>query len=534
MLESFFRPQTFSKQITKLIEGDAARRRSMNTSDYRREYRAYQAALERERYQLHASLESPLHLEPLHDRYADLHTSAAINDLQRAWSETNIHLETERAGLRTLLSAARLWHGEAQATQITEELNRCEAASEIDWKGERVAVRDGLARIANEPEGVRRRDLAARWSDAVSRCDDLRLARLESLRDSARALGLPNRRALYEEATNADHEELAVGAANFLTRTAPAYLTHLSQWAARHLPADLQRDPTHADFLFLARAAHLDKFLSASGLLPLYTAAMNDLGIFAERQTNVHIDNAPPGSEVTHTQCYVINPPNDVRLLIVRADGIEQCVTLLREAGRTQHFGWVSPDLAARHPEFVYAFDKATPAGFACLFSSLCRDAAWIGEHRGLGEREATRIARTLALIEAHNVRRSAALLRVELDTDNAERATSEDYASLYATRLHETTGFRPHPGMYLIDITGDFSSGVSLRARLFAARLGEHLRTEHGRRWWATRGARDELIDMWNTGSRYSVEDLARLACGGPLDFDLLAETTTGSLNGE
>ena len=506
----------------------------MNISDFRREYQACCAALERARYKYHAGLASQLRLEPIYERYADLRTPEAISDLQRVWSETSAHLETERAGLRALLSAARFAYGEARAAEVTEELKRCEEAAHIERDGSRIAARDVLAQIANEPEAERRHDLAARWVDALSRCNDLRAACLESLRDSARTLGLPDRRALYDEAANTDHGKLAAAAADFLESTAPVYTSHLSQWTARHLPAERQSDLTHADYLFLARASHLDGFFPARELLTTYTAAMNNLGISVEKQANIHVNDAPPGSELKRAQCYAIHPPDDVRLLMVAANGAEQFVTLFHEAGRAQHFSWVSRDLAARYPEFVYAADEATQAGFACLLGNLFHDPTWIGEHLGVREKEARRIARTLALTEARNVRRCAALLRVELDLETAANIASEQQANLYATQLQEATGFRHAPAMYLLDASDGFSAAVCLRARLFAARLSEHLRTRHGRRWWATRGARDELIDMWNTGSRYSVEELARLVCGGPLDFDLLAETTKGSLDGE
>ncbi|MDQ5836727.1 MAG: hypothetical protein M3379_08110, partial [Acidobacteriota bacterium] len=75
------------------------------------------------------------------------------------------------------------------------------------------------------------------------------------------------------------------------------------------------------------------------------------------------------------------------------------------------------------------------------------------------------------------------------------------------------------------------FRSATTLRARLFAAGLGEHLRTRHGRRWFASRAAGDELIDVWSTASRYTVEELARLLWSGALSFDLMADTLTAAL---
>ncbi|HYP01489.1 MAG TPA: hypothetical protein VER76_14965, partial [Pyrinomonadaceae bacterium] len=74
----------------------------------------------------------------------------------------------------------------------------------------------------------------------------------------------------------------------------------------------------------------------------------------------------------------------------------------------------------------------------------------------------------------------------------------------------------------------------VYLRARLFSTALGEYLRTRHGRRWWQARAAADELIDVWNTGSRYTVEELASLVGLGALDFDMLADRAEAALKSE
>jgi hypothetical protein len=60
---------------------------------------------------------------------------------------------------------------------------------------------------------------------------------------------------------------------------------------------------------------------------------------------------------------------------------------------------------------------------------------------------------------------------------------------------------------------------------------LREHLRTRWGRRWWASRKAGDELIDLWNVSSRYTVEELARQIGFGEISFDLLADSLIAAM---
>jgi hypothetical protein len=191
--------------------------------------------------------------------------------------------------------------------------------------------------------------------------------------------------------------------------------------------------------------------------------------------------------------------------------------------------------MVARYPELVHAPDETTRAGFQLLFGDLLADAAWLGAHRDVRPSEASEIARSFAFVSLHRTRRACAQLQQQRVLDEATDVRSEQLAEGYATALEEATNFRTHPSLYLRDLIPDNSHdmresaqlppAVYLRARLFATALGEYFRTRHGHRWWTAPKAADELIDMWNTGSRYTVEELASLAGLGDLNFDLLAD---------
>ena len=84
-----------------------------------------------------------------------------------------------------------------------------------------------------------------------------------------------------------------------------------------------------------------------------------------------------------------------------------------------------------------------------------------------------------------------------------------------------------------MLDVDAWFESATSLRARLFAAGLREHLRGRHGRRWFESARAGEELIDVWNTASRYHPEELSKLLWGGGDGFELLADASIAALEG-
>jgi hypothetical protein len=541
----------------------------MNPSDYRRDYAAYRSAVERARFERHAGLRARPDLRPFEERYAELWTRDQVEELRRAREETNAQFETERAGLRALAGAACLKHAEESAREVSEELRHCSEASRLEWDGARVASDEVPPLLAAETDAARRGELGRRWLEASRTCDDLRAARLGELDAAARRLGFEGRRALYESfagvgvdagvgartgvdaqadadtqagvghqasvgnQTGVDLQALAASAGAFLERTAPAYMSRLARWVAGELPGERGGGaPRYADQFFFARAARFDPYFPARDFRALYEEALAALGVRVESQSNLQVDDARRPLKEAETECFPLSPPGDVRLVVgAREAGLDFYRRGLREGGRAQMFAWASRETAARYPEFVRAPDAATEEGHGLLLSGLLRAPSWLAESRGVRAGEAAEAASRAALFELYEARRDCARLLSALALDAARGARTEQLAEGYAALHDEATGFRHQAATLLGEADEWFQSATSLRARLFAAGLAEHLRTRHGRRWFASRAAGDELIDVWNTASRYSVEELARLLWGGALSFDLLAETLTAAL---
>lgn len=509
----------------------------MNASDYRREYSAYRSALARELYRRHAGLsDDPRRLARLGERYSHLWRREEVEDLRGALAGTPAEFATERAGLRNLVGAAGLGYVEARAAELREELARCEAARVTPDGSQPPAPIDSddtLHLLALEADATRRRELFARRLDALRPYDDLRIALLESRRDSARELGFDDYPSLLEEVGGFDSETHAAAADKLLRATSTAYRGQLARWAARELPPALARDPHHADSFYFRRLAHLEPFFDARDLRTVYVAALNGFGARAEGQSNVFIDDAARPAKGARTRCFGATPPGEVVLSVgARESGALLFRSFFEQAGRAQFYAWASRDMSARYPEFVHAPDSSVRDGYGVLLRRLFADAEWVGERRGLRGSEAREVARSCALVEMYEARRCAALLRHAhaLGDSPGTGQTAEEYAALHT----DATGFRHEPAASLLDAEAAFRANERWRATLLAAALEEHLRARHGRRWWASRRAGDELIDMWNAAARYPVEELARLVGAGELSVELLAAGLNAAAAGE
>jgi hypothetical protein len=507
----------------------------MNPSDYRRDYAAYLSSVERERFEHHAGLKPRLDPRPAEERHAELWTRDSVEALRRALEETPEHFETERAGLRALAGAASVKHAEDAAREVTEELGRCAESARVDWGGSKAEADAVPDLLAAERDAGRRRELARRWLDASGACEALKSARLDALDAAVRSLGFGGRRALHESLTGASLEKLSAEAVAFLGRTESVFASHLARWSARESPPDSGRVPGFADQFYFARAARFDAHFPARELRALYEETLAGLGIRVASQQNLFVDDEPRPSKDARPACFAVNAPRDVRLVFgVRQSGLDSYRQTFREGARAQMFAWTSHDTATRHPEFVHAPDGATEEGHALLLSGLFDEPAWLAAARGMRATEAREAAQSSALLSLYETRRACARLRWSLAPETADDRRSERLAEEYVSTFTEATGFRHHAAARLAGADEWFESATELRARLFAAGLREHLRGRHGRRWFRSRAAGEELIDLWNTASRYRTEELARLAWGGELSFDLLAESSLAALEVE
>ena len=506
----------------------------MNISEYRTQFASFNSSLELARYRHHVGLKSEADNEETNDRYSDLFSLEAIAELKSHLDQTPANPGTEKTGLQRLQIAAQLRHVERQAHELTKELVRCEFSSRMDWNGEKLSLEDVPARLARESTKTRRRELAARWADSISACNELRVARLESFNESARTLGFSTYGDLIAEATKAKLDGVHPAAHSLLEQTESAYTAALAKLITGGFFPDLKfRDLDFGDLPYVEAMPWREKFFSVKNLLRAQAETMNGLGIRLDKQPNIQLDTEPRPFRKPAAACFPVHPPEDVRLASPEDEAF-YLQGLLQQTGKAQHHAWCSKDLAQRHPEFVYSPDSATTEASAYLFGYLPLDAEWILEFSpGVNAARAREVAGHIAMYLAMQVRRLCAEALYATLLHDAGHASSEKLQSAYRDLQERSTAFRTRAELYLLDLQDHTKPACHLRALAFSFGLREYLRVRYGHRWWTSRKAGDELIDLWNTASRYSVEELARQIGFGDLSFDLLAEVITTALAG-
>ena len=102
------------------------------------------------------------------------------------------------------------------------------------------------------------------------------------------------------------------------------------------------------------------------------------MGIDLRAQTNVHVDTEVRELKTPRAFCAPVRVPDEIYLVVLPRGGQDDYGALLHEAGHTEHFAHVAPDLAFEYRHFG---DNAVTEAFAFLFDHLLLNRAWLGRH---------------------------------------------------------------------------------------------------------------------------------------------------------
>jgi hypothetical protein len=485
--------------------------------EYRREYTDFNAACLREQYLFHSGKKPGLEIAPIYDRYSDLFSLDSISRLKQSLKDTPEHFETERASLNRLLAFAVEQFLENSAKELTESISDYETAAAIESKGRKMTFHDAAAALTTEQNRESRHAIYKKRLALIDASNHLRAERLTRLHAAARALGHANYTSLFEELRQLDYEAIERESETLLARTESFYVARLDE-ALRHDLGIRVEEAERPDCTYLTHLTGYDDWFPASKLLEVYRETMAALGIRVDAQTNIEIDSLARPRKSCRAFCMPISVPNDIRLVIRPTGGQSDYQSLFHESGHAQHYAWASESL---RPEFKHTGDYALTETYAFLFNHLISDSAWLTEF--LGFRDNGKFIRSSLLARLITVRRHVAKLIYERELHAGEDLSRA--AQVYAELQSDATKFKTGPTEFLFDLDDGFYSASYVRAWAFEVQLREHMKTRFGQRWWASRRAGNFLKEIWETGDRYTADEMAAQVGTGPITFDQLID---------
>ena len=477
---------------------------------YRDEADRFIAALDEEYYLHYAGLKENLELEQIYERFSDLTTLAAARRLAE-------HAEGGGPG------KVELWHFacEGYLGNLTREeaevIAGLEASITAAVDGEEIPYRMLRPTIANEADRARRERLEeARVDLAEEHLMPSLVTHSEKRRAGTRELGAATYRELYEGFAF-PLEELAAQARSFLDETEALHVAAFYRFLRKRVGVPLEEAQRH-DVIRAFRGTDWDDAFPADRMVPALQWTLDGLGIDLDAQENVHLDLDQRPNKSPRAFCSPIEVPGRVMLVIKPMGGPDDWHAFFHEAGHTEHFAHVSPDLPV---EFRRLGDNSVTEGWAMLFEHLVDDPAWLSRRLDFARRED--FAEESAVSLLYVVRRYAGKLLYELELHGDVEL--ESMRGRYVELLGDATKIEPSPADYLADVDEGFYCTYYLRAWAFHTQIESHLREQLGRAWFTRPDAGSLLKEVWAEGQRLTAAQLLDEVAGATLELAAVGE---------
>lgn len=489
----------------------------MNFAEYRTEFQAFQTALNLALCQGWRSVNPTEPMPgPVFSRFQDLFTDSGLDTLSKEREAARPRGETERRAIATLIVFAQTEFVEMQAREVSLELARATAKSQLHWKSEPLGFFQAERRLAQLHPRQHPEDLTRQWENVLASLGDLYAERIVRLDEGAARLGASSWGTLQVDQAQAfgcEFSSLLSLCESFLRLTENQWGQMLSLWAneLRRPVASLRR----ADCVSWAQVGELVEFFPASKLVRSYDATVRGFGVRPWQQPALRLQ------AVSQLQpyCARVQIPDDVRVGFQSEGGWNAFIRFFQTAAVAQQAVWTSRQLPI---ELRYGADGSVCHGFAALFGQLLLEKQWLGEmldlplpQRILGS---ARRARLWELREAATSLVCAA--RYFHLTPGLPRPSLEQIAR----RFSELMQVEYTPSEALFFLNRGFEAGATLRAHCFEAQFRDYVKTRFGY-WWRSRRAGDVVIDLWNTGHRYTLEELAAQIGLGLVTAEALSE---------
>lgn len=484
---------------------------------YRSDFAEFHVACAREHYLFQSGQKKTLEIAPIYERYTHLFDRDSIDRLRLELDGSPNHFETRNLSSRRLLAFAVEQFLEDSVKRLTEETSRYEAAATIEWIGREITFQDSTVAITTERDRHSRRSIYARRLAVIEGSNGLRAERLLKLHETARSLGYASYVELFEQLREQNYSEIAEQVAALLSQTERVYIARLDEVLTRDLGLKID-EAERPDGMYLLHLTSFDNHFPSEDMLRVYAGTMEGLGITPGAQANIVIDSEPRPRKNPRAFCMPISIPADVRLVIRPSGGQSDYQSLLHEAGHAQHYGWASAELL---PEFKYTGDYALTETYAFLFNHLIFDGDWLAAFLGIADN--ADFIRSALLARLASVRRYAAKLMYERQLHADENLIRS--AELYAGLQTDATRFKTQSAEFLFDLDDSFYSASYLRAWAFEVSLREYLKMRFGARWWASLRAGNFLKEIWETGDRFTADEMAAQIGIGPIVFGPLID---------
>jgi oligoendopeptidase F len=479
---------------------------------YRERIDRFVAELDEEYYLHYAGHKETLDLKGLYERYPELSELEQAQALGEAANGDRGVSELWRFASENYLAELTREHAERSAT--------LEAQLEATVDGETIGYRMIRPTIANEEDRAKRQ----RLEEARNRLTEVHINPVHAdavatLVEAVPRLGSPTYADLYRR-FGFKLEQLADQCRAVLDSTEQLYEKEADKLFRARAGVGLG-EAQRWDVARVFRAPAWDAAFPAEKMIPALEVSLADLGIDLRTQQNVELDIEQRPKKSPRAFCAPIEVPGRVVLVIQPMGGVDDWRALFHEAGHTEHYAHVSPDLPV---EARRLGDVSVTEAWATLMEHFLLEPGWLS--RRLDFPRPDEFTAEAATGSLYLLRRYAGKLLYELEFHAATELDERKMSSRYVEILGSALKIEPSETDYLGDIDASFYVTGYLRSWALQAQLRNHLRERFGSDWFANREAGSLLRELWGEGSRMDADELLAEVTGEELELEAFADS--------
>jgi len=474
----------------------------------------FSSDINREYYLNGAGLKDDLNISTIYKKYQHLFNKQLIAEVKTRRRQASG--EDERK-LRYLQSFFLENYLGMAVKEFTDKVETMQTKGIIKPDGEEIPFRLALVKIINEPNRHKREKLYQARNKFIDKINVPLLERMQKLHDVSREFGYENYMSLFRDIKAIDFQVLKDIMQNFIKQTETIYTRRMDEELEEKVAVGLAEAEKH-DVSFFLRAKEFDKYFKKEDMLKVLRGTLANMGINLEEQKNIHVDIEERPKKSPRAFCSTIKTPEDVKLVIMPQGGHDDYAALFHEAGHTEHFASVNPDLPI---EYKWLGDNSVTETYAFLFEYLLTDRNWLEQSIRIDIAE--QYLRFLALYKLLYLRSYGAKISYEIKLH-----TSDLYGmgEVYKDICENVLKYRHPTNHYLITVDDAFYCAQYLQAWIFEAQLHGFLQKEYGDEWFNNPKAGKYLLDMWANGQKYNVGELAKTLGYSGLNIQPLTES--------
>ncbi|MFQ6128352.1 MAG: hypothetical protein ACE5QW_05575 [Thermoplasmata archaeon] len=451
-------------------------------------------------------------LTSIFKQYEHLFTKETVMNLK---SEVEEASGEDLRRLRYLYGASSAGHLQNAVKELTDKKGRMEATKVVKLEDEEIPYRFSVVKMLNSDDRGYRHAIYEGRNKVLDDINPVLEKRIDRFHTLSVSLGYPNYKEHMSDIKNLNFRSLMDGMNVLISQTSRLYKERMEDLLSG-IGLSLLEAEKH-DIAYLLRAKKYDAYFKKEEAVPTLKRTLNGIGINLDDQPNIILDTEEREKKSPRAFCAPIKIPEKIMLVIMPQGGLSDFQSLFHEAGHAEHHGCTEEETFF---EYKWLGDKSVSETYAFLLEYLSNDRNWL--RRNIEMEDYSSYLEFAYLTKLYFLRRYGAKLKYEMEIHSKGLAGMDE---VYSKTLEDALVFKHPPGHYLADMDDGFYTAQYLRAWIFEAQLRAVLQEKYGDEWFLDAEAGSYLKDLWASGQKYDVIELARMIGYSGLDINPLVD---------